>query len=86
MIGGLYKLDNIDKRNRLEEEIFSFRVSKDNKVFIFWYGKQVMILKGKESEKFLAKVAKADTIESQLIMAKITGNFKRGNEKMNKLR
>ena len=79
-------MDNIDKRNRLNEEPFSYRVSKDNKVFIFWYEKQVMILKDKESEKFLAKVAKADTIESQLIMAKITGNFKHGNEKMNKAR
>lgn len=76
----------VDKRNRLEEEIFSYRVFKDNKVLIFWYEKQVMILKGKESEKFLARVAKADEIESQLIMAKITGNFKRGNEKINKRR
>ncbi|KAB3529502.1 hypothetical protein F8154_14660 [Alkaliphilus pronyensis] len=79
-------MDIVDKRNRLEEKIFSYRVFKDNKVFIFWYEKQVMILKGKESEKFLARVAKADEIESQLIMAKITGNFKRGNEKINKRR
>lgn len=79
-------MNNIDKRKKLEEEFFSYRVSKDNKVFIFWYGKQVMILKGKESDKFLAKVSKADTKETQLIMAKITGNFKRGNEKMNKVR
>jgi hypothetical protein len=28
----------------------------------------------------------ADTLESQLIMAKITGNFKHGNEKANKRR
>ncbi|MGH4118026.1 hypothetical protein [Clostridium sp.] len=48
---------------------------------MFWYEKQVMILKGKESVKFLTKVEKAGTIESQLIMAKITGNFKHGNEK-----
>lgn len=74
-------MGNIDKRNRLEEEFFSYRVSKDNKVFIFWHEKQVMILKGKESEKFLSKVEKANTIEAQLIMAKITGNFKHGNEK-----
>ena len=79
-------MNNIDKRNRLEEEIFSYRVSKDNKVFISWYGKQVMILKGKESEKFLNKISKVDKIEAQLIMAKITGNFKRGNEKLNKIR
>ncbi len=79
-------MNNIDKRNRLQEECFSYRVSKDNKVFIFWHEKQVMILKGKDSEKFLAKIEKADTIESQLIMAKITGNFKHGNEKTNKRR
>jgi len=45
-----------------------------------------MILKGKESEKFIAKIERADKMEAQLIMAKITGNFKHGNEKMNKLR
>ena len=45
-----------------------------------------MILRGKDSEKFLAKIEKTDTIESQLIMAKVTGNFKHGNEKVNKRR
>ena len=57
-------MNNIDKRNRLQDECFSYRVSKDNKVFIFWHEKQVMILKGKDSEKFLAKIEKADTIEA----------------------
>lgn len=79
-------MDNIDKGNRLHEECFSYRVSKDNKVFISWYDKQVMILKGKDSDKFLAKMQGADSLESQLIMAKITGNFKHGNEKTNKRR
>lgn len=80
-VKGVFKLNNIDKRNKLKEEIFSYKVSKENKVFIFWNGKQIMILKGKESEKFLTKVSNADSIEAQLIMAKITGNFKHGNEK-----
>ncbi|HAQ41210.1 MAG TPA: hypothetical protein DCM73_10520 [Clostridiales bacterium] len=70
-----------DKRDRLKEEIFSYKVTKDKKVFISWNGKQVMILKGKESKKFLSKIAGAGEYEAQLIMAKITGNFKRGNEK-----
>lgn len=74
----------MDKRNKLDEEPFSYRVSKDNKVFIYWYEKQVMILKGKDSEKFLARIENADSKEVQLIMAKITGNFKHGNEKNNK--
>lgn len=77
-------MGEVDKRHRFDEEVFSYKVSKDNKIFIYWYGKQVMILKGKESEKFIAKILNADQLESQLIMAKITGNFKRGNEKDNK--
>lgn len=77
-------MNNVDKHHRFDEEVFSYRVSKDKKVFILWYGKQVTILKGTQSEKFLAKIESADELESQLIMAKITGNFKRGNEKDNK--
>jgi hypothetical protein len=71
----------IDKRNIFEEEVFSYRVGKDNKVFIEWYGKQVMILKGKQAQKFINRVEGLDGREAQLVMAKITGNFKRGNER-----
>jgi len=75
-------MNGVDKRNKLDEEFFSYKVSKDNKVFIFWYEKRVKILVGKESEKFLKKIENADSSkEVQLIMAKVTGNFKRGNER-----
>jgi hypothetical protein len=74
-------MPGIDKNHRFDEEVFTYSVSKDKKVFIAWYGKQVMIIKDKESEKFLAKIANANELEAQLIMAKITGNFKHGNEK-----
>lgn len=57
---------------------------KDNKVFLYWHGKQVNMLRNKESERFITKVKNVDTKEAQLIMAKLTGNFKRGNEKGNK--
>lgn len=74
-------MDGIDKRNRLDENIFSFRIFKDGKVFIYWCDKQVTILKGKQASKFLSRIDKADEKGKQLIMAKVTGNFKRGNEK-----
>ncbi|OZB96202.1 hypothetical protein [Paenibacillus sp. XY044] len=70
-----------DKRNKLSDEVFTYRATKDNKVIIYWQGKQVTILSGKESERFLQQITNADPIEAQLIMAKATGNFKRGNEK-----
>ena len=73
-----------DKRGILDEEVFTYRIAKDNKVFISWYGKQVMILSGGKAEDFISKIADAEGKDAQLIMAKITGNFKRGNEKTNK--
>lgn len=78
-------MDNIDKRNRLDEEIFTHRVTKNNTVFIDWCGKSVMTLKGKEAERILSKLNSAQNEkEIQLILAKVTGNFKRGNERNSK--
>src|SRR5688572_28879248 len=70
----------VDQRDRLDDEVFSYRVSKD-KVFLSWRGKQVMILKGEQARKFLSKIADLDGKAAQLVMAKITGNFKHGNER-----
>ena len=56
---------------------FTYRVSKDKKVFIFWHGNQAIVLKGKDSEKFLSRVADAGEDEAQMIMAKLAGNVKR---------
>ena len=74
-------MGKVDKRNRLEEEIFTYNINKDNKVFIFWNGKRIMILAGSESDKFIRKINTADPKEAQLILAKVTGNFKHGNER-----
>jgi len=59
----------------------TFRAAKDGKVFIHWHGKQIMILKGASAEKFMASMAGADAQQAQLLMAKITGHFKHGNER-----
>jgi hypothetical protein len=77
-------MSEVDKRNVFDDEVFTYQAGKDNKVFIFWYGKQVKILKGKEAQKFMAKIAGLASKEAQLVMAKATGNFKRGNERSGK--
>ncbi len=74
-------MSNVDKRNILDDEVFTYREGNESKVFIFWHGKQVTILKGKQAQKFLAKIAGLEHKEAQLVMAKATGNFKRGNER-----
>ena len=80
---GVLTLSNktIDKRNILDDEVFTYKITKDKKVFISWHGKQVTTLSGKKSEEFIRKIENADSLEKQLIMSKETGNFKRGNEK-----
>ncbi len=74
----------VDRRGKLQERPFSFRETKDGKVFIAWHGKPVITLQGKAAEKFLAAATSADAKQAQLLMARITGNFKRGNEKSKK--
>ena len=76
----------IDKRGILEEEVFTYRITKDKKVFISWHGKQVTILGGRKAEVFISDIENANGKDAQLIMAKATGHFKHGNEKTSKRR
>jgi len=67
----------VDKRNTFDEDVFDFRVTKGNKIFISYCRKQVKILKGKKAKKFLKRIDGLDRREIQLALAKITSNFKR---------
>ncbi|MGN7454572.1 hypothetical protein ACTHPH_07140 [Paenibacillus pasadenensis] len=74
----------IDKRGRLNEEIFTYKRTKNNGIFLYWNGKHVKTLAGKASDRFLSAIAGQDHKGTQLVMAKLTGNFKHGNEKDDK--
>ena len=74
-------MKKVDKHGYLESHPFDYQKGKDGKVFIFWEGKQVKILKGRDAEKFLDKIDPLKPHDAQLVMAKLTGNFKRGNER-----
>lgn len=79
-------MSEIDKRNRLNEEPFTYQMTKKGTVVIYYEGKQIKIVKEKEAERLLAKIqeVKGQIKEVQLLLAKITGNFKPGNEKLAK--
>ena len=68
-------------RGGLEDSPFSYRVSKDGKVFVSWRGRQVKTLAGRQARSFVARIEAMDAGEQQLEMARVTGNFKRGNER-----
>ncbi len=65
----------------LKERPFSYRARKDGTVAIFWQNRPATTLSGKLAENFLAAAPEADEQELQLLMARATGNFKRGNER-----
>jgi hypothetical protein len=72
--------------NTMSDNAFTYQITKSGKVFIFWDGKQVKVLDGNAAQKFLAKLERLDEEGVQMVMAKETGNFKRGNERQGKKR
>ncbi|MEH7386232.1 hypothetical protein V7147_12560 [Bacillus sp. JJ1521] len=79
-------MNEIDKRNRLSEEPFTYQITKKGMVMIYYEGKQIKVIKDQEAERLIARITEVedDQTKIQLLLAKITGNFKRGNEKYGK--
>jgi len=67
--------------DQLADNPFTFTVSKDGRVMIYSGGRLAKTLKGGEATKFLSKAEVAAGRELQLLMAKVTGQFKFGNER-----
>ena len=66
----------IDRRGKLEDEPFDVQVTRD-KV----RGRLVSTLTGGDADAIRAAVAAGDPAQVQLLVARKTGNFKRGNER-----
>jgi len=64
----------------LEERPFAYRATEEPQVLITWRGGLKRRLTGREAQRFLEKIRGASEEEAQLLMARATGNFKRGNE------
>jgi hypothetical protein len=61
--------------------VFDYRATKDGQVFISHHGREVTTLRGNAAERFLDRVRAAEEGEAQQLMARATGNYKRGNER-----
>ena len=70
-----------EKENPLAHEPFSFQETKDGKVLLSFEGRVVETLRGKDAERFLRRTIGASSEALQMLMAKATKNFKRGNER-----
>ena len=70
-----------DARGRLVEDPFDWRETKSGEVLISRGGRVVQTLGGRAAERLLAALARTDEAGGQLVLAKSTGNYKRGNER-----
>ena len=57
---------------------FTYTRRKNGEVIIKHNGRKVAVLRGERARKFLNRVESRDPQE---VMARMTGNYKRGNEK-----
>lgn len=60
---------------------FAWQATKDGRVRLSWRGRVVTTLTGARAARFLREIGGADDDAAQLLMARATGNFKRGNER-----
>ena len=65
----------------LSEEPFSYTVRKGDVVDLRFHGRSVKTLKAKQATQFLDRIERLDTHNAQLLMARVTGQFKMGNER-----
>ncbi len=74
-----------DKRAILHNESpFEYRLLKGDKAQILYRGRYIKMISGKEFARLEALIGQGDPYQIQLHLAKITRNFKRGNERMAK--
>jgi len=61
---------------------FTYRSRKNGDIEILHHGRVATTLRGHDAEDFLAEAPDAASAEAQQLMARLTGNYKRGNERI----
>jgi hypothetical protein len=60
---------------------FTFMVKKDGAVVIHHHGRLASTLRGREAADFIDEAETSDGHGQQQLMARLTGNYKHGNER-----
>ena len=62
-------MSEIDKRNRLGEEPFTYQITKNGTVTINYKGTQIKVVKDKEAERLIARIKAVENniLEVQLL-------------------
>jgi hypothetical protein len=60
---------------------FEYQILKNGEVEIMRFGHRITTLRGMKAQEFLADLGESGEAEIQQEMARLTGNYKRGNER-----
>jgi hypothetical protein len=71
----------VTESDPLGDEPFSFAPRADGSIVIRYHAAPVTILRGTSAARFATRMADADPAAAQQLMARATGNFRRGNER-----
>lgn len=61
---------------------FTFRARKRGVVEVLHRGRLAATLRGCDAEAFLSEARAAEPADARQLMARLTGNYKRGNERL----
>jgi hypothetical protein len=71
-----------DRRGKLaDDRPFAYRLTKEGKALIYWRGKEIMVVAADKAARIRSEAAGGDEYSMQLLLAKMTGHFKHGNER-----
>lgn len=62
-------------------EGFVFHERKSGAIEVLHFGKVAVLLRGRQADAFRARASGATELELQHLMARATGNYKRGSER-----
>ncbi|WP_400993561.1 hypothetical protein [Agromyces sp. GXQ0307] len=69
-----------DERGRLVVDPFDYRVTGHGAVIVLRGGRPVMTVGGRSAAKLVAALQRADDSQAQHLLARASGDYRRGNE------
>lgn len=64
----------------LDDDPFAWQVTKDGRVLVFRGGRQVAVVAGAQADRLRPRLDTSPE-SAQQALARVTGNYRRGNEK-----
>jgi hypothetical protein len=64
----------------LDDDPFGYRVTKDGRILVSRGGRLVVTIAGSKAERLIGMLG-ADPAQDQELLARATGNYRRGNER-----